>query len=226
MEGYPFTMIVVVSTIAVSYFAWQRPELLEKLLLDVRAMLGSGQGYRAVTSGWVHADWAHLAFNMFSLWSFGSILEQVYGPAAMLGPHLAGIIGGSVLATVLHKNENYRALGASGGVCGVIFASVILLPGGSVYLFFVPIPIPAEIYAFAFLILTWLGMRRGTGRIGHDAHFGGAIIGILTATLLFPEQAFAELPMLLAILGLSAVLFWVTYREKKGRARTPRTPRY
>lgn len=215
MDGYPFTLIVVASTVLVSYLSWQRPQWQNGLLLDVRAMLDQGQGYRALTSGWVHADMTHLAFNMFSLWSFGSILEQVYGPAALLGPHLAGILGGSLIATWLHKHEEYRALGASGGVCGVIFASVILLPGGSVMLFLIPIPIPAWIYAFGFLVFTWIGMRRASDGIGHDAHFGGAVVGILTAAALYPPQAMQELPLLAAILATASVLFWLSYRGER-----------
>lgn len=219
MEGYPFTLLIVGSTVLVSYLAWQRPQWQHGLLLDVRAMLDRGQGYRLLTSGWVHADMMHLAFNMFSLWSFGSILEEVYGPRAMLAPHLAGIVGGSLLATWLHRREQYLALGASGGVCGVIFASVILLPGGSVYMFFIPIPIPAWIYAFAFLILTWVGMRRASDGIGHDAHFGGAVIGILTAAFLYPAAAIDQLPLFGAILAVAGVLFWLSLRAPRRRMR-------
>lgn len=219
MADYPFTTFVLASTILVSWLAWQRPGWLEGLMLDTGAVLKHNEGYRVLSSGWIHADMAHLLFNMFSLWSFGSILEQVHGPQAVLAPHLAGIVGGSALALFLHRHEPYRALGASGGVCGVIFASVMLLPGGSVMIFPIPIAIPANLYAFAFLIVTWIGMRRGAGGIGHDAHFGGAIIGILTAAVLYPEAAASEATMLLAILAVAGGLFAISLRD---RSKPPR----
>jgi len=215
MANYPFTALVLLSTLVVSFLAWRNERWLDALMLDTRAVLKQKQNYRLLTSGWIHADGMHLFFNVFSLWSFGSALESVYGPLAVAGPHLAGIVGGGLLALFLHRNEPYRALGASGGVCGVIFASVMLLPGGSVMIFPVPVPIPANVYAFLFLIVTYVGMRRGGDGIGHDAHFGGAIIGILVAALLYPAAAVDQAFMLIAILALASGLLYLSVRAKK-----------
>ena len=215
MADYPFTAAVLVSTLIVSFLAWQREGWLDALMLDTGAVLRRKQNHRLLTSGWIHADGMHLLFNMFSLWSFGSALERNYGALAVAGPHLAGIVGGGLLALYLHRRESYRALGASGGVCGVIFASVMLLPGGSVMIFPVPIPIPANLYAFLFLIVTYVGMRRGGDGIGHDAHFGGAIIGVIVAGLLYPAAAIDQWMMLLGILGLSAVLLYLSVRARR-----------
>ena len=214
MADYPFTALVLVSTLVVSFLAWQRAGWLDALMLDTHAVLRRKQNHRILTSGWIHADGMHLLFNMFSFWSFGSTIEQVYGPVAVAGPYLAGIVGGGLLALYLHRREPYRALGASGGVCGVIFASVMLLPGGSVFLFLIPIPIPASVYAFAFLIFTYVGMRRGGDGIGHDAHFGGAIIGIVVASLLYPGAALDQWMLLLGVLGLAGVLLFLSLRAK------------
>lgn len=220
METYPFTAFVLGSTVLVSFLAWRNTAWLEGLMLDTKAIQQRKQNFRLLTSGWIHADGFHLFVNMFSLWSFGSALETVYGPLAVAGPHLAGIVGGGLLALFLHRKEHYRALGASGGVCGVIFASVMLLPGGSVMIMFLPIPIPANLYAFLFLIITYVGMRKGGGRIGHDAHFGGAIIGIVVAALLYPEAAMDQWLLLVGILALSGVLLFLSTRPRRA------TPRY
>lgn len=214
MDAYPVTALFLVSTVAVSFLAWRRLDWLDALMLDTDAVRRRKQNHRLLTSGWIHADFMHLGFNMFSLWSFGSILEEIYGPLAVAGPHLAGIVGGGLLALALHRNEPYRALGASGGVCGVIFASVMLLPGGSVMIFPIPFAIPAKVYAFAFLGITYLGMRRGGDGIGHDAHFGGAIIGILVAALLYPAAAIDQWPMLVGILAFAGVLLASSVRAK------------
>ena len=221
MAEYPFTAIVLASTILVTWFAWRREEWLERLMLDTQAVLRHGQGYRVISSGWIHADMVHLAFNMFSFWSFGSLLETYYGPQAVLAPHLAGIVGGNALALFLHRGHAYRALGASGGVCGVIFASVMLLPGGSVMIFPIPFGIPSSLYAFLFLIVTYIGMRRGVGNIGHDAHFGGAIIGIVVAAALYPRAAIDQWMLFLGILATAAVMFGMSVR-----ASSPRTRRF
>jgi len=98
MADYPFTVLILVSTIAVSWLSWQRYGWIDRLIFDTDAVLRRGEGYRIITSGWIHADMAHLLFNMFSLWSFGSALEPVYGPQAVLAPHLAGIVGGKIIS--------------------------------------------------------------------------------------------------------------------------------
>jgi len=96
---------------------------------------------------------------------------------------LAGILGGSLLSVFLHRNEHYRALGASGGVCGVVFAPVFLLPGGSLMLFLTPIPIPAHLDALAFPLVSFVAFRRQADHMGHDAHLGRTIIGLLEKVL-------------------------------------------
>jgi membrane associated rhomboid family serine protease len=145
---------------------------------------------------------------MYSLYSFGSAIELYFGPGAFLATYLAGIIGGNLLALLLHRNEDYYALGASGGVCGIIFACIFLLPGSSVQLFFVPIDIPAYIYAIGFMLFSYYGIRAQRGNIGHDAHLGGAIIGLLTATALHPS-IIRQNPVLYPVVMSLAVLLLV-----------------
>jgi membrane associated rhomboid family serine protease len=179
MDSTPLTILFILSTGAVSVAAFSNARLLRRLLLDAPAVEQGGEYWRMVTSGWVHADFFHLFVNMFSFWSFGGVIEYVLGPMMLAMIYVGGILGGSVLALALHRGEPYRALGASGGVCAVIFASVLIQPDSSVYLFLIPFPIPAQIFAFLFLGWTWFGMRRqGSDGIGHDAHFAGALVGV------------------------------------------------
>jgi membrane associated rhomboid family serine protease len=216
MESTPLTLLFIVSTGVVSLAAFSRPELLDRLLLDARAVEQRGEHWRTITSGWVHADIFHLFVNMFSFWSFGGVIEQIFGPAFLAIVYVGGILGGSLLALALHRGQNYRALGASGGVCAVIFASVLVMPGSSIYLLFIPFPIPARVFAFLFLGWTWFGMRRhGSDGIGHDAHFAGALVGVAVVLARVP-RIFAEAPIF--ILALIAACGWMLWRALSDRS--------
>ena len=165
---------------------------------------------RMFTSGLIHLDWWHFAFNAFSLWSFGRLIELVYGRVTFLVIYLASILGGSLLSLFIHRREaGYRALGASGGVCGILFASIFLLPGGSVYLMFIPFAIPAYAFAVLYLLYTFFGLRRRAGNIGHDAHLGGALVGLLVATAIYPQLIFAQPLLFAVVMGLSVVMLLV-----------------
>lgn len=217
MEQAPLTILFILSTGIVSVMAFSNPSLFARLMLDARAVETRGEGWRVLTSGWVHADFFHLFVNMFSFWSFAVVIEHVLGPLVLALVYVGGILGGSALALVLHRGEEYRAVGASGGVCAVIFASVLVLPGSSIYLFLIPFPIPAQVYAFLFLGYTWFGMRhQRSGGIGHDAHFAGALVGVLVILVLAPGVV-AESPLF--VLGLLAVSGWMLWRALSDRRR-------
>ncbi len=201
-------IIVIAVTGYFSYRGFVNPPFLRSYLFSIRAILDDKQYYRILSSGALHADWAHLIFNMYSLYSFGSAIELLFGPLTFLVIYLASIVGGGLLALLLHRNEEYRALGASGGVCGIIFACIFLLPGTSVMLFFIPVPIPAYIYAVLFIFISFFGIRTQMGNIGHDAHLGGAIIGLLTATIIRPSIV-PNNPILYPAVMLLAILLLV-----------------
>ncbi|MBN2018973.1 MAG: rhomboid family intramembrane serine protease [Sedimentisphaerales bacterium] len=210
-------IIIIALTAYTSYQGFVNSSFLNQYIFYNRAILDNREYYRLLSGGFLHADWTHLIFNMFSLYSFGSAIELLYGRLMFLAIYLAGIVGGSVLALLLHRKEPYRALGASGGVCGVIFACIFLLPGTSVELFLIPIPIPAYIYAIGFILFSYYGMQTQLGNIGHDAHLGGAIIGLLTATALHPSIV-SENPLLYgAVMLLAVSLMAFLYMNKNGR---------
>jgi membrane associated rhomboid family serine protease len=202
----PVTIVVLVVTALASWIAFQRPDLKERWMFTPQAVLGDKQYDRLLTSGLIHADWIHFAFNAFSFYSFGQSIEIVYGGTTLLLVYVSSILGGSLLSLFIHRRHNYRALGASGGVCGVIFAAIFLLPGSSITMFPLPIGIPAYLYAGLFLVGSFLAHRRQADNIGHDAHLGGAIIGLLIAAALFPRMFLAAPWMLAGVLGLSLIV--------------------
>ncbi|MDR3456980.1 MAG: rhomboid family intramembrane serine protease [Verrucomicrobiae bacterium] len=205
----PATIIVLVVTGLATLFAFQRPDIREKWIFDPQAILADKEYYRLYTSGLIHADWMHFAFNAFSFYSFAEYIEEIYGAKVMLLIYGCSILGGSLLSLIIHRHHEYRALGASGGVCGIIFASIFLLPGGSINMFFLPIGIPAYLYAVIFLVGSFFAHHKQLGNIGHDAHLGGAIVGLLVATGLYPNMIIAAPGMFALVLGLSLVILVV-----------------
>src|SRR5450756_1016721 len=161
----PATIAVLVITGLASFLGFQKPGLLEKWMLNPRAILADKEYYRLYTSGLIHANWMHFAFNAFSFYSFAGTIEHQYGAKVMLLIYGCSILGGSLLSLIIHRHHEYRALGASGGVCGIIFASIFLLPGISLNLFFVPIGIPAYAFGVIFLVVSFFAHRKQLGNI-------------------------------------------------------------
>jgi membrane associated rhomboid family serine protease len=202
----PATIVVLLVTAITTFLAFRNPALRDRWIFQPREILAGKQFERMVTSGFIHADWMHFAFNAYSFFSFAQYVEMFYGAGTLLLIYFASILGGSLLSLFLHRHHEYRALGASGGVSGVIFASIFLLPDGSISFPLLPVSIPAYVYAIGFLVVSFVLLRRGTDNIGHDAHLGGAIVGLLTATALYPSLVLANPWMFVAVLGLSAAV--------------------
>ncbi len=209
------TILILLVTVVVSIVAFKREDIRERLMFKPHAIFRAKQFERMFTSGLIHADWGHLGLNSLSFFLFGRNIETNYGPATLLAVYLAGIVGGSLLSLFLHRHEGeYRALGASGGVCGVIFASIFLLPDYSIYFLLLPIGIPPYLYAVLFLAGSFIAHRRRSDNIGHDAHLGGAIVGLVTATVLYPQLVFASPWMFAGVVLLSTTILFVLVRDQ------------
>lgn len=209
-----FTYLIIIATGVLTFWGFQKPEFFERLLFDNRSIQQNKEYYRLVSSGFLHADWMHFAFNMFSLYSFGHYIEKFYQATNLLLIYFVSIIGGNLLSLLIYREVPYRAIGASGGVCGVIYASIFLLPGGSIYILPIPFPIPSWVYAILFLLISFYGIRSAKGNIGHVAHLGGALIGLAVTFLLFPRALMAQPGLLMLILLISAGIFAFTFWKK------------
>jgi membrane associated rhomboid family serine protease len=202
-----YTIAIIVLTVGCSWMGFRDPGFTEKFIFSPIEVLAGKQYYRLVTSAFLHADLNHLLMNMVTLYLYGRVLEPFLGPGEFLLVYFASIVGGSLLSLWLHRHQEYRAYGASGGVCGMVFSFVALYPNGTVLPFFV-IPIPAWVYGILFLIGSFVALRRQADNIGHDAHIGGAVIGLWTTGALQPWAVQDHLKWFLILSAVALALFF------------------
>lgn len=185
------TIIIIAVTVLCSLAAFNNEKLMNDLLLWPARMNNPTQYYRLLTSGFVHADYMHLAFNMISFYFFASLLEEYQvgiGPERMTLLYLSGIVVASMPSYFKQRNRpGYRSLGASGGVAAIIFASIYMYPWERISLFFA-INIPSIVFAVLYLAYSAYAARKGMGNINHDAHFWGAVYGLLFMLVIDPTH--------------------------------------
>lgn len=193
MTGY-VTLALIAVTVIVSWQAWQQPRLLERLILWPPAIDRQRQYDRLLTHGFIHADWGHLLFNMITLYSFGSAMERYFTDRITAIGYLLFYLSAIVMAILptymRHKHDaHYRSLGASGAVSAVLFAFILLAPWSSIYVFLIPIGIPAIVYAVLYVAYSIWMDRRGGDNINHSAHLWGGLYGVMFTLLQDPGQA-------------------------------------
>lgn len=183
------TFYLIAINVAVSLIAlYVYPPLLEIGYLKPSRTVKENTWYELITSGFLHANLGHLFVNMFTLYFFGSVMEQVLGPGYFMGLYLTGLIAAGIPSIIKFKNnENYATLGASGAVGAVLFAFIFLFPMDSIYLMFIPIPIPAFVFAIMYLAYSMYESKQERGKINHEAHLAGAIWGIVYLVVFVPN---------------------------------------
>ena len=175
----------------------------------------SGEQIRMVSSAFLHADWAHLFFNMFTLFMFAPVVIDFLGNFSFILIYLGSLICGSLLTVGFHKNEyGYRAVGASGAVTGILYAAILLNPDMNLYLYFIPIPIPAYVFGIGYLLYSIYGMKAKNDNIGHTAHFGGAIGGYVITLIKKPEMI-TENTLTVILLAIPIILLYILERAGK-----------
>lgn len=197
-HGAPASAVLLTAIIVASLIGLQaRPALIERNLLRPYWLARRREYPTLVTSGFIHADIAHLFFNGFTFWAFGFGLERAIGSTRFVALYAVGLLASSIGTWLTHRHEpDYRSLGASGAILAVLFASILYFPTGKIFILPLPVPIPAPLFAVAYLGYTWFAARQARGRINHDAHLSGALTGLAFVVVTDPAALTRALRML------------------------------
>jgi membrane associated rhomboid family serine protease len=203
-------LILVVITTFISYKGFSNRLFFDSYKFEIDRILINKDYKRLITSGFLHVSWTHLIFNMFGLYVFSGAVELTLGSANFLLIYFASLVGGELLSLLIHRHDgDYSSVGASGAVCGVMFASVAIYPDMGVGLFLLPITIPGWIFALIYVLFSIYGIRSQKNNIGHDAHLGGALAGMLLALAMHPSVIVYNYGKILIILVPTVVFIYL-----------------
>ncbi len=208
------TIIIIAANVIVSLKGFNDFSFFEKYKFNIGGVK-RGEQIRMISSGFLHVDTQHLLFNMLTLYFFANPVIAHLGEINFLIVYFGSLLLGNLLSLYFHKNQYYySAVGASGAVTGILYAAILLNPSMSLYMFFIPIPIPAYIFGIGYLLYSIYGMKKSVGNIGHDAHFGGAVGGYFITLVLAP-WLFSENILMVILLAIPIVILYVMRKTGK-----------
>lgn len=214
MEWNVFLIAVIAVTVIFSLKGFEDHSFFRKYEFHVGS-IRSGEQIRMISSGFLHVDIPHLAFNMLTLYFFAPVVCEDLGNFSFLIIYFGSLIFGSLLTMIFHKDDySYRAVGASGAVTGILYSAILLHPEMDIFLFFIPIPIPAYIFGIVYLLYSIYGMKAKNDNIGHTAHFGGAIGGYVITLINAPELLTTN-TIIVILLAIPIVILFVMAKQGK-----------
>ncbi|MDR2949404.1 MAG: rhomboid family intramembrane serine protease [Dysgonomonas sp.] len=210
-------LIIIVLTVITSIKGFNDMAFFDRYKFNVGAILGkSKQWDRLLTSATLHGDYMHLLFNMMTLYFFSDVIIYAFGIWIYLVIYFFSIAGGGLLSLFIHRKEYYySAIGASGGVVGILFAAIAVFPEMPLRFFFIPIDIPGWIFGVGYLAFSIYGMLKSVGNIGHDAHMGGAVVGIVVALIYTPFDLLKSNALYIGIMILPLIVLAFLILKKK-----------
>ena len=224
---------VIGLNILVSWKGFNDHAFFDKYKFQVGSIIHNKEYYRILSSGFLHVDFTHLLFNMLTLYFFANTvigffaspegflfgdfsqgnLKMGYGMFLLI--FLVAVIGGNLLSLLIHKKENYySAVGAAGGGTGILFAAIAAFPEMELRLLFA-IPIPAWVFGILYLGYSVYGMRTNLGNIGHSAHLGGAIVGMLATVIYYPAILQINTYYIIGMILPLIVLFGMVLKDNR-----------
>ncbi len=210
MQETSVGFILILINAIVSYQGLRNHDFLDRYSFRVDDILVMKDYRRLITSGFLHVSWQHLLFNMLSLYCFSYALEASLGVTGFLSIYFASLLGGNLLSLFIHRNHgDYSAVGASGAISGIVFASIAVFPGMHIQFFGIPISIPAWAYGLGYVLISIYGIRSQRDNVGHDAHLGGGLVGLLTAIMMVPESLRNNYVAILLILVPSCIFIYL-----------------
>lgn len=202
------TLIVIAANALISFKGFSDENFFNKYKFDIAA-IRRGAKFQIFSSGFLHADTGHLFVNMLTLYFFANVVIYNLGSVSFIIIYLGSLLLGNLLSYFFHKDDpHYTAVGASGAVMGILYSAILLQPDMTLGLFFI-IPIPAYVFGIGYLFYTMYGMKKRSGNIGHDAHFGGATGGYLLTLALAPWVFETHLLMVILLAIPIVILFFL-----------------
>ena len=191
-KSLPATYVIIAVNVITSLAGFASPYVFGMGLLHVGAIM-DGQIWRLLTSGFLHLNFTHLLFNMFTLFFFGPALEsdRFLGRRGFLILYFVSLLVGSGYAVWANLGDvNYAAVGASGAVSGVMIGVSLFAPFMMILIFGI-IPIPAILYAVGFIGFSTFAIRSGSfWGVGHGGHPAGALAGLVVVAVMRPDVFF------------------------------------
>lgn len=199
-------ILLIILNIYFSYRGFNNINFFNKYKFNP-TFIKKGEAIRYVSSGFLHVDTTHLIVNMFTFYFFADSVIYRVGEVSFLIIYFVSLVFGNVLTYRLNRNNpNYNAVGASGAVMGIVYASILLNP--SMTLFLIVIPMPGYLFGIGYLFYSIYSMKQRNDNIGHEAHLGGAIAGFFTTILISPSVIFNNM-FTVAVLLIPIVYFYI-----------------
>ena len=187
LQTIPVTSLLIAGNVVASLIALSNPPFMARNLFHVGPILERKEWHRMVTSGFLHGGFLHLLVNMYVLFMFGGFVERVVGPVSYLIIYFAALLGGNAWALLENRSKpSYRALGASGATSGIVMSFILFRPFEPLMIFPIPFFMPAVVLGILFLVGSAILSQRENKAIGHEAHLGGALAGILVTIAVQP----------------------------------------
>ncbi len=200
-------ILIIAITAIISFVVPNGSSNFEKYKFNVGAIRNRNEYIRLLSSGFLHADIFHLLFNMMTLYFFGPVVMQAFGSLGFILIYFGSILLGNIFSLFVYQRQPwYSAIGASGGVSGILFASIAMIPHLEIYMFFIPIGIPGFVFGlvyFSYSVYMMLNPNQHDN-IGHAAHLGGAFFGLVYAVANQPQAAIAN-SLYLGIMSLPLI---------------------
>jgi membrane associated rhomboid family serine protease len=182
------TLFIIIITCLISFAGFNNQKVIDDLIFFPPAVANQNQYYRFFTCGFIHANYMHLGFNMYSFYIFGGAVEQQFlaafgdkGKWLYLLMYISSLFFCLIPTYSKNKaNYHYQSLGASGAVSAVVFAYIFFDPLRRIGLVFLPqnFMIPGFVFGLLYLIISSYMDKKGGGNINHSAHIFGALYGI------------------------------------------------
>lgn len=203
------TIVIIVANVLISIKGFNDFEFFEKYKFNVGA-IKRGEQIRMITSGFLHANFNHLLFNMLTLFFFAPIVIGHLGTVIFVIIYLASLALGSIVSLYFHQNEhNYSAIGASGAVMGILYSAILFEP-----MMRINFIIPAWVFGIGYLGYSVWAMKQNSDNVGHDAHIGGAIGGYIL-TIAFAPSLLQTSLWLVGVLALPVIVLFVMHKSGK-----------